>query len=156
MKMKKMTLLLATASFAVIGMQSCKKEENNHKPPISETINVQLKANEAYTFTLPKNKRNDEYEITTQPSHSAISEVGVDASGNRIYQYTPSLNYVGTDEVVVANPKEDEDHNNGGKPEHHHLLPPPHHEHHGDCDGGEEDHYIVTINFLVANSSVNK
>ena len=155
--MKKMTLLLATASFAVIGMQSCKKEENDHKSPISETINVQLKANEAYTFTLPKNKRDDEYEITTHPSHSIISEVGRDASGSRIYQYTPSLNYVGTDQVVVANPQEGEqDHDgNGPKPKHHHLLPPPH-GHHGGCDGGEEDHYIVTINFIVANDSTNK
>jgi hypothetical protein len=151
--MKKMTLVLATASLIAIGTQSCKKEEN-HKPPITETYSVQLKANEAYTFSLPKNKRDDAYEITTQSTHYTISQVGKDASGNRIYQYTPALNYVGADQIVVANPKEDDqDHDNGGKPEHHHLLPPPHHGH-GDCDGGEEDHYIITINFTIENTSV--
>jgi hypothetical protein len=154
--MKKITLLLAAASLVVIGTQSCKKEEN-HKPPISQTLSIELKANESYSFTLPKNKRDDSYEITTQSNHYSISEVGEDASGNRIYKYTPSLNYVGTDQVVVANPKEDGQEHQGncnGKPEHH-LLPPPH-KHQEVADGGEEDHYIITINFIIDNSSTNK
>jgi hypothetical protein len=146
--MKKMALVLAAASFAMVVMQSCKKKEEDHKAPIQQTVMAQLKANEAYTFTLPKNKRNDGYVILTAAAHSSVSEVGTDASGNRIYKYTPVLNYSGTDQVVVANPKEERPHAEGHR---HHLFPHPHH--HGDCDGGEEDHYIVTINFTVDNSS---
>jgi hypothetical protein len=146
--MKKMALVLAAASFSMVVMQSCKKKEEDHKPPIQQTVAAQLRANEAYTLTLPKNKRNDEYVVVTQPAHSSVSEVGVDVSGNRIYKYTPALDYTGSDQVVVANPREEGPHQ--GKPKHH-LFPHPHH--HGDCDGGEEDHYIITINFTVDNSA---
>ncbi|MFL5765675.1 MAG: hypothetical protein ACJ77K_17145 [Bacteroidia bacterium] len=139
--MKKAAILFVAAAL-LSGITSCKKEEQ-HKPPIQETLNIELKANEAYTFTLPRNKRNDSYEITSQAAHYSISTVGEDASGNRIYQYTPATDYTGTDAVVIANPKEEEDHhgNCAGKP---HLLPPPHDK----CDG-PEDHYIVTINFTI-------
>ena len=151
-KMKKMTLLFAAASVAMIGMQSCKKEQN-HKPPINESFDIQLKANEVYTFSLPKNKRDDAYEITTQSAHFSISEVGKDVSGNRIYQYTPSLNYTGTDMVVVANVEENPANQpptgGGGKPKPH-LFPPAHS---GNCNGGEEDHYIITIHFTINSSN---
>jgi hypothetical protein len=151
--MKKAAVLFALA-IAVIGIPSCKKEEER-KPPINETIDVQLKVNEAYTFTLPKNKRDDAYDITEQTTHYTISSVGKDAQGNRIYEYTPSLNYTGTDHVVVSNTEEDAEHH-GDHPGNCHAKPGPceHHEHHGNCDGGEEDHYIVTINFTIQNNSV--
>jgi hypothetical protein len=144
--MKKVVLLLALASLSVVGMQSCKKEENE-KPAIQQTINVELKANESYSFVLPKNKRDDAYEFTTKASHSSISELGVDANGNRVYKYTPAQDYFGTDKVVVSNDQEREEHHKEPKG----TRPPfggkPHG--HGDCKGGEEDHYIVTINFIV-------
>lgn len=149
-KVKKTTLFLAVASLSVIAIQSCKKEEQ-HPAPITETFSIELKANQSYTFTLPKNKRDDSYEITTQSTHYVISEVGKDASGNRIYQYTPSLNYIGADQVVLANPKEGgpEDHGNcKGKPRPHLNR--------GESEEGEEDHYIITINFTIDNSSSNK
>jgi 5'-3' exonuclease len=149
MKMKKMTLVLAAASLFLTGMQSCKKEENR-KPPIKENINVDLAANQSYTFSLPKNKRDDAYEISSQPAHFAINEVGKDATGNRIYKYTPSLNYHGTDQVVIANVEEDE-HQGGGNCN---SNPPPSHGHgHGDCNGGDEDHYIITLHFNIQNTS---
>lgn len=143
--MKKAARLLAFAGIAMIGIQSCKKEEKP-KPPVLQSYDVQLKANEAYTFTLPKNKRNDPYEITSQSNHYTISAVGEDASGNRIYQYTPAKDYAGTDRVVIANPKEEHpDHGKcGPKPP---MIHPKHP--HGDCDKDEEDHYIVTINFTI-------
>jgi len=147
--MRKVVLLLAVASLAVVGMQSCKKEENE-KPAIQQTMNVELKANESYSFVLPKNKRNDAYEFTTQASHSSISELGVDASGNRVYRYTPALDYYGSDKIVVSNDQEREEHHEKPKG----PRPPfdGKHHGHGDCKGGEEDHYIVTINFVVASA----
>lgn len=142
--MKKAALLLAFASVVAIGTQSCKKEEEP-KPPVAETYNVSLKMNEAYTFTLPKNKRDDAYDIITQSAHYSISSVGKDAAGNRIYQYTPAQDYLGADQVVLANAKE------GQRPPHEKCGPKPFipHKHpHGNCEG-DEDHYIVTINFTV-------
>lgn len=142
--MKRVMLLLTVAGFAAVSFSSCKKEEIE-KAAITQTHTVQLKANESYTFVLPKNKRNDAYEFTTTASHASVSAIGKDASGNPIYQYTPEVGYVGTDQVVLSNDYEREEHAN--KPHPRPLLGIGHPK--GDCKGGEEDHYIVTINFVV-------
>lgn len=145
--MKKLILLLS--GITVLSTVACRKKEMPPKPAIQQTVNVQLKANEAYTFVLPKNKRNDEYEITSSAQHATISQLGVDASGNRIYQYTPVSNFTGIDQVIVANDEELRERHEHPKPRFH-LFP-----HHGDCDkdkGGEEDHYIITLNFTIADT----
>ncbi|HET6992161.1 MAG TPA: hypothetical protein VFJ43_12590 [Bacteroidia bacterium] len=154
--MKNLFFVLTIASAAIVGMQSCKKEQQDlQKPAITQTENVQLRANESYTFVLIKNKRDDEYRFTTQAQHYSISTLGVDANGNRVYQYTPALNYVGTDQVVVSNDWErNESHDPHGNCT---AGPPPPPQGNGgpqggNCNGGEEDHYIVTINFVIDNS----
>lgn len=136
-----MILLLSVSGLILVSAQSCRKKEEP-KPAIQKTINAQLKPNEAYTFVLPENKRDDDYEIRTNASHAKISLLGKDASGNQIYQYTPVLDFTGTDQVIVSNDEELREHHD------HHGPPPPH----GGCGkGGEEDHYIVTINFTIEN-----
>lgn len=147
--MKKAALLLAFASVVTIGIQSCKKEEAP-KPPVTETYNVSLKVNEAYTFTLPESKPDDAYEITNQSTHYSISEVGKNAEGKSIYQYTPAPGYTGTDQVVLSNLKE------GQRPPHEKCGPKPlipHKHPHGNCGGDHEDHYIITINFTIEKSN---
>lgn len=145
-KMKKTIVMLVTASAMFVGMTSCKKERMQ-KDAIKETINVNLKTDENYTFTLPKNLRDDPYEITTQAKHASISEVGVNASGERVYNYKPTSDYVGSDQVIVSNDQEREEHQN-----HSAGPPPPGGPKKGGCHKGkgeEEDHYIITINFIV-------
>jgi len=142
--MKKMIVMLVTASALIAGMASCKKGQMP-KEAIKQTVNVDLKTNEAYTLVLPKNLRDDPYEITTQAGHFSISQVGVNASGERIFQYTPATGFIGTDQVVVSNDQEREEH------EMHPQGPPPPKHMNGGCNKtkGEEDHYIITINFVV-------
>jgi hypothetical protein len=149
--MKKTILMLAMTGALVVNMTSCKKGKM-HRAPVTETINVQLKLNEAYTFTLPKNLRDDEYEFKEQASHASISALGKNANGDRVYSYTPALNYSGLDRVIVSNNEEAEEHEMHGQCGNHNPPPPPK----GNCDGkgGEEDHYIITINFDVRGSSV--
>jgi hypothetical protein len=147
--MKKLFFLFTITSVAVVGMQSCKKDEIE-KAPITQTVSAQLKANESYTFTLTKNTRDDEYRFVTQAQHAKVSSLGVDAAGNRIYSYTPELNYVGTDQVIVSNDWE----RDGAHPHNDTCTDPPPQgnppPHNGNCGkGGEEDHYIVTINFTI-------
>ena len=144
-----MILVLTVASLAMVSMQSCKKKEAP-KPPVQETINAQLQTNEARTFVLPKNKRDDAYEIKLNPLHATISQLGTDASGNSIYQYTPVLDFTGNDQVVVSNAEELKEpcHHR-----HHGILPPPHP--HGDCNGGEEDHYIIKIIFTIGSTTTS-
>lgn len=145
-KMKKAIVMLVTASAMFVGMTSCKKERMP-KEAIKETINVSLKMDENYTFTLPKNLRDDPFEITSHAKHSSISEVGVNASGERVYNYKPVSGYVGNDQVIVSNDQEREEHKN-----HSVGPPPPSGPKKGGCHKGkgeEEDHYIITINFVV-------
>jgi hypothetical protein len=144
--MKKTIVLLATASALLTGMVSCKKKEMPApKPAITQTVNVSLNANEDYTFSLPKNLRDDEYEITTQASHYSISEVGKNSSGERIYKYTPATDFTGTDVVVVSNDEEREQH---CSPKHHKGPKPPR-----PPKEQEEDHYIITFNFIIDTSN---
>lgn len=146
-----MIVVLASASALMTGMASCKKEKMP-KAAITQTETVNLKANESYTFVLPKNLRDDPYEITSQAQHYSISEVGVNASGERIFQYKPAEGYIGSDQVVISNDEEREMHEMhpaGPKP----LGAPGKKHPKGDCKGGDEDHYIITINFVTENTA---
>ena len=143
--MKKVIVLLT--GVMVLGNVACRKKEHPPKPAIQQTVNVQLKTNQAYTFTLPKNKRDDAYEITANPQHATVSQIGRDAAGNQIYQYTPVANFSGNDQVIVGNDEELREHADHPKP-HPHFFPHPHPK--GDCDKGEEeDHYVITIHFTI-------
>lgn len=140
--MKNPILKLAIAATLFVGMTSCKKE-TMPKDAITQTLNVNLTLNENYTFKLPKNLRDDAYEITSQANHSKISQVGLNVNGEQVYQYTPMLNYTGNDQVIVSNDEErNEQHNQPSGP------------HQGDCKNAEEDHYIITINFTVIKKDV--
>lgn len=99
--MKKSILISAFASMALFVLPSCEKE-NDEEPIIEQTINVQLKQNESYTFTLPKNEKDHPYTFDLQASHYSVSKITHDASMNRTYSYTPELNYSGTDVVIVG------------------------------------------------------
>jgi len=139
-------------AIVALSATACRKKEQPPKPPVQQTVNAELKTNEAYTFTLPKNKRDDAYEITVNPQHATVNQLGVDANGNRIYKYTPLTDYTGTDQVVVANDQELREHADHPEPRPH-LFPRLHH-HHGDChNGGEEDHYVITFNFTIDQNS---
>ncbi len=143
--MKKLVLMLSVAGIATFALTSCNRD-HTEEPAIEQTIKVQLATNEAYTFVLPKNKRDDVYEFTTQASHYSISTIGKNASGEQIYQYTPALNYSGTDQVIVSNDWEkDEEHPQICDPQ----GPPP-----GQCGANEgpEEHFIVTFNFEIGRS----
>jgi hypothetical protein len=146
--MRKTILMLVTASALVTGMVSCKKEEMA-KVAITQTISVSLKMDQAYTFVLPKNLRNNPYEITSQAAHYSLSQVGVNSAGDPILQYTPATGYVGNDQVIVSNDQERGKHKKG--PKHKGPKPPKGHKPpKGDCKGEqEEDHYIITVNFNI-------
>jgi hypothetical protein len=158
--MQKMLLLAVCAGLCAVSLQSCKKTEVE-RDPIAITENVTLKANEAYTFTLPENTSDDEFAIATQAAHFSVSELGKDATtGKAIYQYTPARDYKGTDVVVISNPEER--HADGHHPPHphgnpittgggqcggggnHNAVQPAHHEGHE-----YETNYIITINFVI-------
>lgn len=150
--------MLACAGALIAGVASCKKKEmpNEPKAAITQTENVNMKVDESYSFTLPKNLRDDPYEITIQAQHALISEVGVNKAGERIFSYTPAKGYSGSDQVVVSNDQEREEHM-AQQGEHYRPLPLGKEPRKGKCDEqkGEEDHYIFTFNFLIDNPTIS-
>ena len=148
--MKKSIVLAALALIAIAGFQSCKKEKEPKQPQITN-VSITLKQNEAYTFTLPANTVKAPYKISSDASHSSVSLVSKDASGNAVYQYTPALNYTGTDNVTVSNaPPADCANGNG-------CSHPAGGQcgHYGHCDKGDDDAQpnIVNITFTIGNTS---
>lgn len=150
-KMKKTIVILAAASALITGTVSCKKKDiQAERDAITQTVDVSLNTDEAYLFTLPKNLRDDPYEITTQASHYSISELGVNSAGERIFKYTPAQGYVGTDQIIVSNDQEREEHKThpgGPLPGGPNAPAPPK----GNCQNkqGVEDHYIITFNINI-------
>lgn len=155
--MKKSIFMFAFAGLVLAIMPSCQKEKVN--AVVTKTVDATLKVNETYTFTLPAQEGDDAYEITTQASHYTVSKVGLDATGaNMVYEYTPALDFVGTDQVVITTTEEEhtgEHHGGmcGNKAPHPQganilHLPHPHHHHHHDA----EEQLEITINLTIESS----
>lgn len=152
-------LLFLSLGVAFMLTQSCNKPRlEKEETVVKQTIDATINSNEMYTFTLPANTSDDPFEITTQASHFRISELGVNADGAAIYQYTPETDYVGTDVVVVANVEEKHGDCGNGHPQGNHppLLgflhphpkhPKPHH---------EEVLQEITINLTINPKGVGK
>lgn len=89
------------AVFAAVIVSSCHKEGNE----ITKTINVTLAPNETYTYSIAAaGDADDVMEIAKQATHYLTSTVAVDANTrNAVFTYTPTENYIGTDEVDVKN-----------------------------------------------------
>src|SRR5437016_2900929 len=80
---------------------SCKKEGVT----VTKVINVDLSENQTYSATVPHaGDADDVMQITSQPRHSSSCTVTSAAgSTDAALQYTPALNYTGTDEIQVSN-----------------------------------------------------
>lgn len=151
-------LLFLSLGVAFMLTQSCNKSKlEKEATVVKQTIDAAINANESYTFVLPDNTSDDPFEITTQATHFSISELGKNADGAVIYQYTPETDFVGTDVVVVANVEEEHgDCGNGPKGDRPKLLgflhPHPKHgkPHH------EEVLQEITINLTVTPKGVGK
>lgn len=143
--MRKLFFAVSVGAMLSLSLNSCSKKPMP-EPAIKQTIDVQLSANQTYTFLLPMNIRDDAYEFTTQALHHELSILDVNASGQRIYQYTPAKDYFGFDQVVVSNDWEREEHELEGN----HQGPPQ-----GNCheENEPEEHYIITFNFEIGRNA---
>jgi hypothetical protein len=140
--MKKIAGLFFIAAAISFTTQSCKKDDNG--PTVTHTVAVSLRANESYSYQVPKaGDADDVMQITKQAGHSLISKVSpVVNSENTLFEYTPALGFTGSDEVQVTNVE-----NHSGQQ----GAP-----HHGNCSGGKGHHegtttYIFKINVIAAN-----
>src|SRR5689334_14520179 len=120
--MKKITRLLFISAAILFTAQSCKKEDRD--VTVTKTIAVSLKANESYSYEVPKaGDADDVMQITKQADHSLTSTVSpVANSENSLFEYTPAADFTGSDEVQVSNIETH--HGNSGHS-------------HGNCSGGK-------------------
>ena len=108
--MKKAYFLLV-AAVALLSAQSCRKCDMDDRRPVitNQSIDTSINENTTYTYTLsayplPVVANGPGVQVTTAPTHAALSTVTTDANGNLVYQYIPVANYVGTDVVVITAP----------------------------------------------------
>jgi hypothetical protein len=155
-------ILFLVASIGLFFLQSCNKEMLDKEGTlIQQTELAKIKANETYTFVLPANVTDDDpFQITRQAANFTVSELGKNADSQEIYTYTPAVDFVGTDTVVISN---DHPHGGGagcnGQP---HPEPANHPKHPKHPRGGKGGHdhqevtIIITVESGVARSSSEK
>ncbi len=128
--MKKISGLMLTTAIVMFFTSACRKDENG--VTITKVINIEINANNSYTFDVPHaGDADDLMQITKQASHFLKSQITPSSNGNVAFAYTPELNYVGTDEVLISNGEGA--HGNGGKGGH------------GNCGGSGKHHDDTTI-----------
>ncbi len=129
MKNKLFSILIF--GFLLGGLQSCQKEDD--EPLKSQVINIDLKMNESFVFTLPESDDDESFNIQQQATHFAKSSINKSSSSSQEYSYTPSLDYSGTDNVVLTNEIESSSNQSG-----HHR-----------CGNDEDEVVTITINFNI-------
>ena len=104
----RISLLVIVAAFV---FTACRKEHE----AVTKVITVTLNANETYNYNIPPTGDKDDVLQIVQPAaHALTNTLGfTNNTASSSFQYTPALNYTGTDEVHVAT-VEDHHPNNGG------------------------------------------
>lgn len=87
--------IILTILFVSFIFASCKKDA-------PKTINAIIKKNESFQYKFGLIGTEDNMSISQQANNFKISELKRDSSGEIIYTYLPSLNFVGTDEVEIS------------------------------------------------------
>src|SRR5215211_7683555 len=89
----------------VLILASCSKDDAviaSAEPETNAASAIQVidaTINTGFTYELPL--PSPDVEIHKQASHFSLSEIGVDAkNGTKVYQYLPSKDFTGTDEVT--------------------------------------------------------
>ncbi len=82
-----------------LSIQSCKK--NNTVEPERISINTTIRLNNSYEYDLGAFGDEEGATITKQASHFSVSALERLSTGAIFYNYTPTTNFVGTDEVEI-------------------------------------------------------
>ncbi len=100
--MKKLYSILIILFCLMILFQSCSKQSSQEMiAPVSPNIiNAKISPNQAYVFNVSS---LGNVAIEKQASHYKLSNTTADAkTGHIVYQYLPTQDYTGTDEVVLS------------------------------------------------------
>ena len=139
--MKNSLRLLFMVVFALAVFTACHKEHE----AFTKVIDVSLKPNETYTYQIPATgDADDVMQITKQALHAQSCTLDFRSNTSpSAFQYTPVLNYIGTDEVDVSTV---ETHNGNLNPQH---------QGGGNCQGHHHHDEGTTYIFRITISSGN-
>ena len=90
--------MLFSLSFLAQSCQKTVENDNNNK----ETTTPTIKKNQSFQYEFGLIGLEDRLSISEQAKHFEISSLKRDNKGKMIYNYTPNLNYVGTDDVEIT------------------------------------------------------
>jgi len=143
--MKTITTLMMFAAFVLFNSGCC-KEDMDDENTTTKTVNVDMNANDTYTYEVQHSgDADDVMKITKQAIHSSSSLVTPASNGNVVFQYKPAVDYTGSDEVQISNV---ENSNSSGS--------------HGNC-GHKHHHdntvttvFKINVNPQAASKSINK
>lgn len=144
------SLLIAGSLFVA----SCNK---HHKGTHSvQTINASVEENKSYQFDLGTLAPRESAEITQQAQHYNFSETSdVNGNGHFVYNYMPSLNYTGTDQVSITVGAGHHHHDCGGQPHGGGGCQHSGCQHGDDDDCGNSTTYIIKITVTRAGNTAN-
>jgi hypothetical protein len=157
--MKKITVILALMSTVLFLAPSCKKcDRDQQNQALTQTVTASINENTSYTFEVPASNNHNPFQIATQATNFKVSQIATTATGSVVYQYTPTLNYVGSDQVILSNesgpvmgtpppPPNGSNNMNGGCGHN-----PPPQCNHGNCPG-HDDSMSITINITVKSTA---
>ncbi len=106
--MKKYYSIIVTLVLAAFLLSSCSKESINDSinlpsAPSTTVINTTIAPNQTYQFNV---NNPGEVTVAKQAKHYKISEIGSgEESAQVIYKYTPAQDFIGIEEIIVANKK---------------------------------------------------
>src|ERR1041384_1646387 len=121
----KNTLLLLALFASLFYLSACNKEKENKTTIVSKVINVDLDENQSYSYNMPPSGDADDVMIiSVQSKHYITSKVTSDNLRNTLFEYTPALNYSGSDEIHIttmegAHKDANHDHQHGNCSGHH-------------------------------------
>ena len=92
---------------SAMGFQSCSKESPAGLAPAApaapEHLSASIAPNASYQLSLDQ---SSEFKIHKQAAHYLISKTEMDSKTNSlVYRYTPVVDFVGSDEVVISKTK---------------------------------------------------
>lgn len=89
-------------SLSMLVFSCTKATDNNTNNTNQQTTTPSIKKNQSFQYNFGVIGIEDGISISQQARNFNISSLSRDNTGKMIYNYKPSLNYVGTDEVEIT------------------------------------------------------
>lgn len=161
--MKKYITVLAIAFALLSILQSCDKEEQDAPRILNKVIEVNLHMNETYQLKMDEKVYGGDLKISVQADHFLLSKFQMTSrpmnskiASPAVYEYSPSHNYVGEDQVTITSEGDDEQEGcDRSERQDHHSKEGRHNKKDDDDDDDDDEVTIITtIHFHIIKNPI--